>query len=191
MKTIIQMLAVLSIIGVVSGGSLYLIDDWAQPMIKANKELATNQAIKEVQPATEKSIPSTGAITYFTCLDSKGDTVGYALKCKGNGFQGAIEIIVGLSKDLNTITKISVLEQSETPGLGTKILEDEYAGQYLNLVVTDGIKKVKPGEGNTEQAKKEGKVETITGATISTKSVIAIVDLAVKDLKKHFAERGA
>ena len=42
---------------------------------------------------------------------------------EGNGFQGKIRLMLGLSNDLNKITSLEILEQVETPGLGSRVTE--------------------------------------------------------------------
>ena len=96
----------------------------------------------------------------------------------GNGFQGKIKLMIGLTEDLNKTTSIEVLEQSETPGLGTKILEPPYKDQYNGLVTTPAIKLVKGVEPSNPY-----EVQSITGATISSRAVVTIVNGGIAKLR--------
>ena len=94
-----------------------------------------------------------------------------------NGFGGRIELIVGLLRD-GTITGYKVLSQKETPGLGTKIAEEDFAGQFVGLnSYLDDISLTRSG----------GSIDAVTGATISSKAVIDAVGKAVETYKKFNA----
>lgn len=186
MKTIIGMLVTLSLIGVVSGGGLALVSGWADPLIAANKKADTERAIFLVQPDA-KSYEVVSEVNYelYRVLDASGQPEGYALPWEGNGFQGKVRMMIGLRPDLSTITAIEVLEQVETPGLGTKIMEDPFRGQFNGLKAVPEVAWIK-GVPPT----KENEVQTITGATISSKAVVAIVNDGLRTVRKDLAQGG-
>jgi len=65
-----------------------------------------------------------------------------------------------------------VLESRETPGLGDKIIYDEqFHENFVELAVEPTIVGVKRGEKTNPN-----EVDTITGATISSNAVIAILN---------------
>ncbi len=186
MKTIVGMLLTLSIIGVISGGGLAMLSNWASPLIAANKKADTERAIFLVQPDA-KNYEKVEAVPYelYRVLDASNNPVGYALPWEGNGFQGKIRMMVGLTSDLMTITAIEVLDQVETPGLGTKITEDPFRKQFAGLRAdpqVDWIKGVPPV--------KENQVQTITGATISSKAIVDIVNDGLAALRSDMMEGG-
>ena len=57
---------------------------------------------------------------------------------EGNGFQGKVRLIVGVNKVVDKLVGLKVLEQVETPGLGTKVTEAPFTDQFKNLVVATG-----------------------------------------------------
>lgn len=186
MKTILGMLVTLSIIGVISGGGLAMLSSWADPLIAANKKADTERAIFQVQPDA-KNYEKVEAVGYelYRVLDASGNPLGYALPWEGNGFQGKIRLMVGVTSDLMTITAIEVLEQVETPGLGTKIMEDPFRGQFSGLRADPQVDWVKGAP-----ATKENQVETITGATISSKAIVEIVNDGMASLRNDMKEGG-
>ncbi|MDT8325158.1 MAG: FMN-binding protein [Bacteroidota bacterium] len=186
MKTIIGMLVTLSIIGVISGGGLAMLSSWADPLIAANKKADTERAIFQVQPEA-RNYEKVETVSYelYRVLDASGNAVGYALPWEGNGFQGKIRLMVGVKSDLMTITSIEVLEQVETPGLGTKIAEDPFRGQFSGLPADPQVDWVKGAP-----ATRENQVETITGATISSKAIVEIVNDGMANLRKDMKEGG-
>ncbi|MFA6233553.1 MAG: FMN-binding protein [Bacteroidota bacterium] len=186
MKIIVAMLLTLSLIGVVSGGGLAMLSKWADPLIAANKKADTERAIFLVQPSA-KGYETVAEVKYelYRVFDEAKVPIGYALPWEGNGFQGKIRMMIGLSVDLNTIIAIEVLEQVETPGLGTKVTEDPFRNQFKGLkavLQVDWIKNVPPT--------KENEIQTITGATISSKALVAIVNDGLARMRKDIAPGG-
>lgn len=179
MKEVVHIIATLTLIGVISGGSLSLVNNWAAPKIAINQKAETERAIYLVHLDGKRyeEIKNAGFEVYrvFNEADS---SVGYSLVYSGNGFQGKIKLMIGLSDDINKINSIEVLEQSETPGLGTKILESPYKDQYNGLVTTPAIKLVKGVETSNPN-----EVQSITGATISSRAVVTIVNDGVAKLR--------
>ncbi|MBE0645502.1 MAG: FMN-binding protein [Bacteroidetes bacterium] len=186
MKTIIAMLATLSLIGVISGGGLAMLSSWADPLIAANKKADTERAIFLVQPTAKSYEPvKEVAFELYRVFDDTKNSLGYALPWEGNGFQGKVRMMVGVSADLNTITAIEVLDQVETPGLGTKVTEEPFRKQFKGLVAVpqvDWIKGVPPTKKN--------EIQTITGATISSKAIVAIVNDGLVHLRKDLTQGG-
>ncbi len=105
-----------------------------------------------------------------------GDITGYAFVAEGNGYGGAISILVGINKDF-IIQKISVLSNTETPGLGSRVAEDFFTDQFKGLTQQD-IRLSKDG----------GKIDAITGATISSTAVTEAVrqslEVRIEEIKK-------
>jgi len=87
--------------------------------------------------------------------------------------------MVGLTPDLEKITGIEVLEQVETPGLGGRIGEESFQSQFKNVSVEPEVEYVK-----NQEPEKENQIRAVTGATISSRSVVAIINGAIDDLSK-------
>ncbi|MFA5015353.1 MAG: RnfABCDGE type electron transport complex subunit G [Actinomycetota bacterium] len=86
--------------------------------------------------------------------------IGYAFMADGSGYGGDIEILVGLDNNFGIIG-ISILAQTETPGLGSRITESSFTDQFKGLSVSD-----------IALASEGGKIDAITGATISSRAVV-------------------
>jgi electron transport complex protein RnfG len=102
-------------------------------------------------------------------------------KTGGQGYADKIEILIGFDHALKTITGLFVLDQKETPGLGNKIIEPAWRGQFKDKSTQTPLSVVKTG------AKAAHEINAITGATISSKSVTGIINSATGDLKKSLA----
>ena len=85
---------------------------------------------------------------------------GYAFKVQDKGFGGAYTVMVGIGPD-GKITGAKLMDNSETPGLGSKTGAADFTGRFTG-VDASGL---------------EG-VQTITGATISSKAFKRCVDTA-------------
>ncbi|KAB2843812.1 MAG: FMN-binding protein [Melioribacteraceae bacterium] len=187
MKTVIQMLITLTIIGVISGGLLSEISKWADPQIAEHRKEETAKAIYLVQPSAKsyEAITEVGFEVYKV-FDENKNQIGFALPYEGNGFQGKVRLMVGLNNDLNEVIGLQVLEQLETPGLGTKITEEPFLKQFLNLSTlpqVDWVKGAPPSNPN--------EIQTITGATISSKAVVTILNDGIKKLREANNSGGA
>jgi electron transport complex protein RnfG len=103
--------------------------------------------------------------------DAAGQPVGFAITAAEPGFQDLIRLIFGYEAASGEVLGMEVLENKETPGLGDKIVKDasfvaEFEGARAPLLG------VKPGAGEGDP----GEVDMITGATISSRAVISIIN---------------
>jgi electron transport complex protein RnfG len=119
----------------------------------------------------------------YRALDKDGRQVGWAVKAAGEGFAGTIELLLGLDAQADTLVGLVVLAQKETPNLGERIKQDEFRGRLAGkktdapLIVVKGPPKA------------QNQVQAISGATISSRSVCAIVNAAVADLRAELKAR--
>lgn len=179
MNLVVKMLITLTIIGGVSGAGLSQLDNWAQPKIAYHRQKATEEAIFLVQPNGKSYEKAEAEFELYIVKDESGSEIGYAFPYEGNGYQGAIRVMIGVKSDMKTTTAINILDQVETPGLGTKIMEEPFTSKFKELVVDPRITTIKNAE-----AKNPGEVQTITGATISSKAVCEIVSNGLEELRK-------
>lgn len=104
-----------------------------------------------------------------------GTVTSIAVKTYTNkGFGGKIELIVGFAMD-GSLNGYKVIEQKETPGLGTKITEPKFKDQFVRLNPRRDIIKVKQDGGE---------IDAITAATISSRAVTDAIDRAYKAYNK-------
>ncbi len=180
MNKVVQMLLVLTSIGILAGGLLAIVNEWAEPLIAANQKAATEAAIFRVQPeGTNYEAIQNAGFEVYRIKNENNEELGFAIVYSGNGFQGKIKLICGLSEDLEKITALEILDQVETPGLGTKVTETPFTDQFKQLQTTPGVNWVK----NVEP-EKPNEIQAITGATISSKAVVAIINGGIEQMKK-------
>jgi len=187
-NVVTKMFLVLTVIGAVSGGILAGVFHVADPLIQANREKELKEAIFVVLPEAkdykilEKGIDKTKVIVYQG-LDADGRPVGLAFIADGGGFQGNIRIMVGLSVDYLKLKGIKVLEQNETPGLGNRIKEPAFEGQFKGLEIKPKVEYIK-----YRKPEKPNQIQAITGATISSDAVVKNINNAVEKVLKAFPQ---
>ncbi|MCX8057491.1 MAG: RnfABCDGE type electron transport complex subunit G [Ignavibacteria bacterium] len=184
MKKTIHIISVLTLTATISALTLASVNNWAKPLIEENAIKAISEAIFQVQPSAKsyEKIPL-DELKAFEVFDENKNSIGYAVVHQGNGFQGTIKLIFGIDKNLERITSIEILEQVETPGLGSLITEENYKNQFRSLSVNPVINLIK---GKSKTA--DNQVKAITGATISSRAVVNIVNDAIRILRKYSKE---
>lgn len=187
-KLTIKMFLVLTVIGVISGGVLAGVFHVADPLIQANREKELKEAIFVVLPEAkdykvmEKEIDKE-KLTIYKGVDADGKPVGMAFIADGGGFQGNIRIMVGLNMDYLKLKGIKVLEQNETPGLGNRIKESAFEGQFKGLEIKPKVEYIK-----YRKPEKPNQITAITGATISSSAVVKNINNAVARVLKAFPQ---
>ena len=100
----------------------------------------------------------------------EGKVVGFAIKSEANGFGGVIKLMVGFDTK-GTILNVDVLEQKETPGLGTKMA-------IKGDTIKNPLAKLNGKEASKTdlRVKKDGgDVDALTAATISSRAYLNAV----------------
>ena len=141
--------------------------------------LAKNWKPENMRVVVSALTTSDGGMTY-NCNNTNecqvGKSVGYAIESiSKNGFGGAIRLMVGFDTEGN-IVNINVLEQKETPGLGTK-MADEGNALHSSLVGKNA------GKVNLTVKKDGGDVDALTAATISSRAYAEAVAVAYEAFK--------
>ncbi|MFH0795673.1 MAG: RnfABCDGE type electron transport complex subunit G [Candidatus Omnitrophota bacterium] len=179
MKNAVRMILVLTVTGLISSLSLALIYRQVEPRVMDQQTKATREAVLAVVPAavkfTEKKVEA--ETTYYEVFGNDGKILGYGLPGSGVGYGGVILVMVGVTPDLEKATGLKVLENVETPGLGGKITEKEFQDKFSNLILEPGVSLVKGKKS------KANEVEAITGATISSRAIVKIVNDTITKFK--------
>jgi electron transport complex protein RnfG len=114
------------------------------------------------------------ADTIYGGYDAEGHFVGYAIPNAGPGFQDTISVLYGYDPAARRMVGMWILDSRETPGLGDKIYKDAaFVANFDELAMDPQIIAVKKGT-----RAKPNEIDTITGATISSKAVVRIMNEA-------------
>jgi electron transport complex protein RnfG len=194
MREMIKMVVVLTVLSSFSGGLLAALRDGTKDRIESQQlEFVKGPAIRKIlvegAGATNDPIKDRFKITvngkeesfFVGVVNGKADLVTF--ESTGKGFGGDIGMVVGVNVADDKIVGVGVTTHSETPGIGSKAQTDvKFAKQFVGIPVTEEFK-VK-GEG--------GKIDALSGATVTTKGVTGAVTEAGKiyrEAKPHLAEK--
>lgn len=173
-STLINMVAVLFTITLIASAGVGAVNMITVEPIAAAKAAATEAALGVVLPAFDKTESEELTIdempiVVYTATNA-GQTVGYAVETMTkSGFSGVVKLMVGFLPD-GTINNVNVLQQAETPGLGTKMCDE---GNPL-LAGVQG----KEGTATFRVKKDGGEVDALTAATISSRAYLDAVNRA-------------
>jgi len=182
MKNIIKLSLILSCFCAVAAFSLAGVNKITKPRIELERKKAINNALQYVLPTAqtikENKIPD--AIIYYSGFFTEDTTqipIGYAFITYGQGYSSRIQTMVGIDNE-GIIQAISILFQQETPGLGAKATEIRpgeetpwFQQQFAGKSPVD-IKVDKDG----------GEIVSITGATITSRTVTTSIQKGFEDL---------
>ena len=187
MRDIIRMVIVLSVICGASGFTLSFVKQVTEepreysylkfvkePSIKAVLSGYDNDPIKDRLTLTlgkdEKGQP---VEKQFFPAKKGGKVFAVAFDANAIGYGGPISVMVGVTEQ-GVLDAIAIMSHSETPGLGARTVEPSFTDQFKGLNLG----------GNLKLAGDGGKVEAISGASISSGAVVKAVRQALELLPK-------
>lgn len=185
MRDIIKMLVVLTVICAVSGFALALVHDVTrepieysrlkfvkEPAVKAVLSGYQNDPIKDrlsIPMGTDKKGKPVKLIVFPAKKDGK--TFAVAFESSAGGYHGDIGVMVGINLNTKKLNGISIVSHTETPGLGARIVEPNFTGSFKDKAIDKDL-----GVGD---------INALSGATFSTKGVLAAVNKARETLGKY------
>lgn len=195
-------LGIISIITAVSVGVTYVT---TKEKIRQKEEARRMEALLTVLPGLEgqpQEVTPPGAAPeekVYRGLDKDQKVIGYAALGQAQGYSSTIKTMVGLSPDMQKVLSIKILTQGETPGLGTRVMEIATTKTLWKLLMGGGAspaaaepltpwfqEQFKDKALNQLTVVREAdptRIQAITGATISTRAVVASVENGVKKIK--------
>ncbi|GAH28060.1 unnamed protein product [marine sediment metagenome] len=160
----------LAVIVVASVVLLMVVNSITSPIVK-------NMQVEEIKNTLRSIFPEMSEYELedeIYIIYQDGEKAGYAFIASGSGYSGDIDILVGMDNDF-VIKDISVLSQIETPGLGSRITESSFTDQFKGLSASDIALKA---DG--------GKIDAVTGATISSRAVVNAVQKKMIEIIDSF-----
>jgi electron transport complex protein RnfG len=194
-----NMVSVLTGISLFAAVALGLMYSVTKEPIEAAKTAKAQDAIKEVLPVFERldepeliEMEGVGTLAVHKAYDGAGRFVGAAVESfSNNAFNGTIKVMVGFDSE-GHITNYSVLEQQETPGLGTKmtdwfrsqtdtrksLVETIFGFQLKTEARKSSVIGKNPAKDNLTVSRDGGEIDGITAATISSRAFLHAVNIA-------------
>jgi Na+-transporting NADH:ubiquinone oxidoreductase subunit C len=172
---------------------------FTEEKVEANRQLAFEKAVLQVCGLAEDRPDSQLHEVFLNRIQISKDSdrvlivinkedksIGYVVLVDGKGFWAPIKGVLGLAKNKQTITGIAFYEQNETPGLGGKIMENEFREQFIgiNLADKDQALEIKPLAAELG----ENQVHAITGATQTCGRLEKLINDSIKQWRKTMEE---
>lgn len=178
MREVIKLGLILLVITSIAAFVLGITNEVTQPIIDQRLHLENVEAIKALLPEAEEfeliedeNVTNRSLIVEAYMGTKNGEVVGYTVKTNPNGYNGRVEVLVGITVD-GEIVGAKIGQHAETPGLGSKIADAAYIGQFFNKIVSVGF-------GSTKDVPTtDGDIQVVTGATVSSDAVVDGVNAA-------------
>ena len=190
----LRLVATLAVAGALAGLLIVLVNLHTKPIIDAYRAEQLRLAVYEVLPgaaryrtlyrvdgALKAEVPEGAKASDFrqayVGYDEAGQMIGVAVSRGESGFQDIVLVIFGFEPESGILLGMKVLESKETPGLGDKIFKDQtFVDQFFARPQTP-LLSIKAGSGKGLP----GEIDAITGATISSKVVVSIINNGIAE----------
>jgi electron transport complex protein RnfG len=151
------------------GAALAGVNSALGPRIRLNEKNSIYDQVPNIVPGADPARTERISKTVLKVYDKKGQAIGWAVTARGMGYADQIKALIGLDATASTITGLFIIDQKETPGLGSKIASPwnrQFIGQPTDkpLVVLKGMTKA-------QRAEKDDRIDAISGATISSRAL--------------------
>ena len=162
-RPVVVLVAICMLAGALLGVVHYVTD----PVAQANADRKAQETYAQLVPqaALFEPVDCTveGCTAALEARDASGAVIAHVIVAQSKGYSGQVPIAVAFGTD-GTVTSITTMANDETPGLGTKIANDSYIGQYVGL----GAESITADD-----------IDLISGATISSKAALSAFNIAV------------
>lgn len=127
-------------------------------------------------------IITVGNTTYYISKEREKDAVIF--KTYGPGLWGTIEVLLAVNPDFERLLWLKVLAQTETPGLGGRIAEEEFQARFDDIEIRPELKIVKFASGPNQ-------VDAVTGASMTCRALEKLINKAIIELDQAFGRKKA
>ena len=191
----LRMVTTLAMAGAIAGSILVFVFLWSQPRILAYQAKVLAESISEVLKGPDhyetvyvyegqltrelpEGVSSAGLDRIYLGYDTDGRPMGFAVSGAKAGYMDLIHVIFGYDPSDQEVLGMKVMDHKETPGLGDVIVKDqEFIGGFSGVRwPLQGIK-----EGTATGDPHE--VDLVTGATISTRTIVELINLRIQELE--------
>lgn len=181
MKETLKLGFILLLITAVSAGVLASANNITGPIIAEMERQKSFGALVEIFTEADDFVPveeaklaeikdSSSVVKEIFEAKSNGDVIGYAIKTDSGGYGGDITVITGINSD-STLAGIKIVGNSETPNIGTRILEPNFINSFKGKSAAGDLTAVGSPSADNE-------ILLLSGATVSTYGVLTGVNAA-------------
>lgn len=185
-----SMIATLGFVTALSGFLIVTVYQATKTQIEENKRQRIQQTVLEVvkgatafkpfvfneQGELLEAQPGMKGTNVYAGYDAQGKLVGIAAEGSAQGYSGSVDTIYAYTPACECITGVKVIKQTETPGLGDKVITDKaFVANFEKLeakvdaagkALANAIVAVKHGS-----KKNPWEIDAISGVTISSKAI--------------------
>lgn len=169
---------------------LTLVNALTYQKIKANEAEVESRAIAELFPGgnilDNKKITFDNPYTnkdqeyYYEIVDNSGSLLGYVVSVLGTGYAGDMKVMIAMDREL-VITKMKLLKNNETPGLGKKAEKSDYMDKFIGTNSPERPFPVSKADlGDKDRDAVTGATITFNGITFAGQKAILLMENIVK-----------
>jgi Na+-translocating ferredoxin:NAD+ oxidoreductase subunit G len=174
---IFQITVNLTIASLISGLVIACVYFITEPYAVKQRIRIKNMAMKElIVPATDFQLIN-AKDEWYEALNN-GSRIGYIISSETKGYGGEIRLLVAVD-NTEKIIGYKILSHNETPGLGDRADQPKFKNQFQGKKI-ENLEVVKNHE--------EGKIDAITGATITSTAVTKAVKECLIKLHDYIRE---
>ena len=196
----------LAVLGLISAVLLAVFSDMVSEPIAAAELRTTNEALKQILPAFDNQ-PSEDKIVLkqddmeitFMGAAKDGKLVAVAASGERKGYAAPIQALIGFDLD-GKIRAVLITKQNETPGLGANVCHRQFKKTIFNLFEkrSEGLapnsfldqfngKSAVKGK-NWKVRKDGGRIDYVSGATITSRTITELADAVAQCFLANRAE---
>lgn len=171
-----------------------MVDNATSDRVARNQELVTAQAFLNAVGIPQND--GTEALSAFSDLFGGVDgemvvraTVSgenlWVKQFSGQGLWGTVIGVIAVNDSVTRIIGLDIISHAETPGLGGRIEEDWFKGQFRGEAIPAGGISIRKGEGGSDNDPDNGVVDGITGASLTSASMEVILNNEIASFRKE------
>jgi Na+-translocating ferredoxin:NAD+ oxidoreductase subunit G len=153
MRDVLKLTVLLTVVCLLNGLALGLVYEVTRGAIARTAARTVAESLKLVVPQADRfsetrecSLAGGRAIAYREAYSRSGELIGYALASERQGYQSVLKVLVGINPQ-GVIQGVKVLEQAETPGLGSRI-DELKVSETIWTCIANLFKKKNAGAAN-------------------------------------------
>ena len=118
-------------------------------------------------------------------VSADGSCIGWAFICQGSGFADKIKLVLTVDASFDNLAGFGVLSSNETPGFGDQIKLPYFRKQFFSAPA-ELLTLAKTGDPQLI----DSEIIAISGATVSSESVVKIINHYIKQVKEQLHSKG-
>ena len=160
----VKPVVVLLLICLISGLVLAAVNSVTAPIIAANAEAQAQATYSALLPEADHFSELSTTVDGVTNVLKADNGAGYIVVAAARGYKGDVVATVAFDND-GSILDLSMTAADETVGIGTKVTEEDFTGQFSGM----------PAENFAY-----GDVDAVSNATYSSKAAVEAINLAIQ-----------